>query len=167
MRALKSKNQGFTLIETVIVLAISAALAIGLLSSYSVNQRRSRFTDAIERVVTSLERIRQETNSAYTTLDCGPDGICTAADHDLDKIFFGKVVIFSNNNPNYTVTSLTTVRSESVDPGARVGAEGNVTLTAPWGVECWCSGPGDSTPFSRPRFPPSITRPSSRPYGSA
>ena len=118
----KNQNQGFTLIETIIVLAISAALAIALLSSYTINQRRSRFTDAVERVVSALERVKQEANSAYTTGTGTTPG----------RIFFAKAVSFTNNQETYTVDTLTADQADTLNDIRLENSQ--VTESISWGV---------------------------------
>ncbi len=125
------------------VLAISSALAIGLLSSFGNSQRRTRFSDAIERVVSSLESIRTEVNSAYTTSTTG------GADTLGERIFFAKSVQFDNNLSVYTISTLTAKRiaDDSLDFILLEGTP--VTASIPWGVYCACPGADRVVSFVR------------------
>lgn len=94
----KLRNRGFTLTETIIVLAITALIASFALTGIGLIQRRSRFRDSVERVVAQLEALKSEVASGYIT------GQATVSPN---RVHFGKVVTFTNGSSSYRIQSLT------------------------------------------------------------
>lgn len=80
---------GFTLIEVILVLAISSLLALILFNSYGDINRRTQFHDGIERIVTQLETTRNEANSTINANANSGD--------DASKVNFSRVVNFFAN----------------------------------------------------------------------
>lgn len=122
MLSVKQKRRlgGFTLIEVMIVLAISSLLAIVLVGAYNGQQRRARFADAVESVVADLDRVKAEVAAGYST-GSGNSG---------SRLFFGKAVVLAANN--YQVQTLTSDFQDTVS-----GLQNASTLTSgnfAWGV---------------------------------
>ncbi|MBI3983802.1 prepilin-type N-terminal cleavage/methylation domain-containing protein [Candidatus Microgenomates bacterium] len=123
------RTAGFTLIEVIIVLAISGALAVGLLNRYSITQRRARFTAAVEQTVARLDGFRNETSSSYVP---GGDGGAAGGLGSDSQVFLGRLVTFNVNSSTLTVATLV---ADNTDVRANVQTSGSAnTFTIPWGV---------------------------------
>lgn len=133
MLRLTDKNSGFTLTETIIVLAITALVAAFALTGIGLIQRRTRFRDSVERLVAQLETLKSEVASGYIT------GQATVL---ADRVHFGKVVTFTSGSGTYRVRSLTAPDVDncaSIAPGAcitnPISAEGvDTTAVLAWQV---------------------------------
>ncbi len=128
MRASKHTSAGFTLIEIMMVLAISSLLAVGLLNAYTQNQRRAQFSDAVEGLVSGLEKVRTEVNSSFTasTANTGKDP---------ETVFFGKEIIFRAGNPNVTSEVITSTNVEDPSQAVLTCQNANITtIGLDWGV---------------------------------
>lgn len=95
--------RGFTLIEIIMVLAISSLLALILLGNYQATQQRERFRDGVERAVTLLERVKNEAN---TTVNVDGDG------DNPSRLVFAKAVVFTDESSDMEVVSLSAVDRE-------------------------------------------------------
>src|SRR3990167_5911338 len=96
----RNKKGGFTLIEIMMVLAIASLMAIILFTTFGNTRQRTQFTDAIERVSSSLERAKTEANSSYTS----------GGGTTLGRAFFARAVIFSNGSGDFQTVTLTAGR---------------------------------------------------------
>lgn len=136
MSGIKQRSAGFTLIEVLMVLAISSLLSVILFTTYSTTQRRARFTDAIERAVSELEKIKTEATSSFTT---GPGNL------DPDRIFFAKVVRFNAGD-----ISVQPVTADKADTISGLTNSGSIdTFILPWGVELTSTNGNDIVVFAR------------------
>lgn len=117
----RRKDAGFTLIETVLVLAISSLLALLLIGLYSNQQKRARFADAIESTVARLETVKSEVSSGFST----------GSGTNPNRVFFGKAITFTPDSASYTVSSLTADIGDSIN---NITVENQSTTTMPWGV---------------------------------
>ncbi len=143
----KRRNQGFTIIEVLIVLAVSGLLLTAALVTINGKQRVTSFNQSIRNLQTELQQIVNDVGSGYYpnngTISCangGPGGgvklTSGAASQgtNVDCIFLGKVLQFAvgSNDPEiYNVYTLAGLRGNIVSPSldlksakARVIAKG-------------------------------------------
>ncbi len=120
----KKSLMGFTLIELILVLAISSLLAVILLNNYTSTRRRAQFTDAIERVVTQLEQAKNEANTTVNSESSGTNS---------SRLVFAKSVVFSTAAPSQF--RIYTLSADNADALAGVSVEpGERSIDIPWGV---------------------------------
>lgn len=122
-------STGFTLIEVMIVLAISSLLAVILITLYGSQQGRAQFADATESVVSKLQSVKTEVNSGFST----------GSGNMKERIFFGKAVVFAEGSQEYTVYTLTADNADTLSGLEYVDGDGNgvpdvETVKIPWGV---------------------------------
>lgn len=127
---------GFTLIEVMIVLAISSLLVLILINNYSQSRRRAEFHDAIERIVVKLEQVRGEANSTTNSNAGGGE--------NPSRVNFSKVVNFRNTTGNVGQMRIFNLSADNTsDPPQNVvldaDAAGNPgspqIIDIPWGVQ--------------------------------
>lgn len=136
----RNKKGGFTLIEIMMVLAIASLMAIILFTTFGNTRQRTQFTDAIERVTTSLERAKTEANSSYTSGTGTTQG----------RAFFARAVVFSSGSGSFQTVTLTADRFEAGNTIANIAQETNAeNTTMPWGVVCSGSECNTAVVFSR------------------
>lgn len=140
MRLSGKQQGGFTLIEVMMVLAIASLMAVILFTTFGRTRQRTQFTDAIERVATSLERAKTEANSSYTSGSGTTQG----------RAFFARAVLFSNGAGDFQTVTLTADRFESGNSIANIVQETNFESTnIPWGVLCSGNACNTAIVFSR------------------
>lgn len=131
-------SSGFTLIEVMLVLAISSLLAIILLNSYNDLNRRSQFRDGIERIVTKLEATRNEANSTINT-NADPG-------NDETRVNFSRVVNFfvdASGKSQMRIFKLSADNAEGQPSNVQINVDagGNQNINAPevtnleWGIK--------------------------------
>lgn len=86
-RMRKVKNKGFSLVEVVIVLAISAGLIVIALSVFS-QRRRVASDDAVEQIASSVQTVRNEAQNGFGPADD------TGFNHN--DTLYGEAIRFSN-----------------------------------------------------------------------
>ena len=114
---MRTNEEGYTIVEVMIVLAISAAMFVLVISSLAGRQNRTEFTTSIQNLKTQISQTISEISAGYypsynnfTCTDVG--GVPTivsgsrAQGENSDCIFLGKVIQFgvSNTNPEQFVT---------------------------------------------------------------
>jgi prepilin-type N-terminal cleavage/methylation domain-containing protein len=138
MHAQKHKIRGFTLIEVTLALAISTLMILLLFGTYRNARRRAAFTDAIERVVTTLEQAKTE---AVSTVNVKPASPGTTS----GRVVFAKAVDFAtSSNQQYTRTLLAdrsdTLQNIALSPEVQ-------SSTVPWQVGFLSVGSGSTHDF--------------------
>lgn len=119
----RHRAQGFTLIEIIMVLAISSLLMLILLGGYGSTRQRAQFQDGVERVVSLLEQVQTEANSTLN-LESGSNNV--------NRVLLGRAVRFDSSNPEeLEIILLTADNSSSL---ANISAETERTFSIPWGV---------------------------------
>jgi prepilin-type N-terminal cleavage/methylation domain-containing protein len=130
---------GFTLIEVMLVLAIASLLAVILLNGYGKTRQRAQFNDAVERLVSNIDRAKTESNSTYTT----GSGVTAS------RIFFGKAFLLTKDSGNFIIRNLTANRNESGVP-EEVREEGTSSSDViAWGATCQGDDCNKAIVFSR------------------
>lgn len=116
-------SKGFTLIEVIMVLAISSLLALILLGGYQETQKRERFRDSVERTVTLLEQTKNEANA---TVNVAGDG------DTAGRLVFAKAVIFTDGSSDIEVVTLSAADREVL---SGIRQDDSRTVRIPWQVE--------------------------------
>lgn len=101
------QNTGFTLIEVMIVVAISAMLATIIVIGQGAFMDRSRFNDAMDTLHSRLNQTRREVYAVVngnTGFDC--DGNNSEVGTDTDCVLFGKAVQFNPDDTQVTTRTL-------------------------------------------------------------
>lgn len=115
---------GFTLIESMIVLAIGSLLGMMVLFGQGEIRVRVQFADAVELAKNTLVSVKNEAN---TTVNGGGGSGGT----NINQIFFAKRVTFTNNSSTIQVDTLV------IDPGftnINVLPGSTYSTNLPWGV---------------------------------
>lgn len=101
------QNTGFTLIEVMIVVAISAMLATIIVIGQGAFMDRSRFNDAMDTLHSRLNQTRREVYAVVngnTGFDC--EGNNSEVGTDTDCVLFGKAVQFNPDDTQVTTRTL-------------------------------------------------------------
>lgn len=96
---------GFSVVEIIMVLAITSLLFLIAFSGQAEIRSRARFTDAIDQTVAAITKAQNEANSSLTLNQAADRGTGAGA---IDKtIFFGMLARISNGESQITVTPMT------------------------------------------------------------
>lgn len=100
----RARPSGFTIIETMLVLAVSAALFVAIAVGISGRQNRVRFQQAINEATLQIQRAVNEVQTGYYPTSEGTSST---------RMWIGKVIQLRGtaNAETYTVHSLTGARS--------------------------------------------------------
>lgn len=120
---------GFTIIESMIVLAVTGILFASAVAIISGKQNKAQFQQAVNAVKTEIEQTVSDVQSGYypnaKNFSCaiGAGGALTISDQDSesaadqgsnkDCVFLGKVVQFKISDDNYAIFSLAGLRTAS------------------------------------------------------
>lgn len=126
---------GFTLIEVVMVLAISSLLSLMLLGGYQERQVRLRFSAALENVLSTLQSAKTQSNTTVNTR--------ANAGTDPGQVVYGQVIRFSGSD--ISATDLVGAKTASF---SAVSAGAATTSAIPWGIT-FQAGPYDGVIFAR------------------
>lgn len=87
---LKAKNQGLAIVETILVIAISAALFVVVIGVFTTRQR-TQYDDAARQVMAEIAKVRNEAQQG--------EGPTTQAERDVQsgKELYGKAIRFNTN----------------------------------------------------------------------
>ena len=100
----KVSQNGFTLIEVMLVLGISGLLLLITFFGQGSVRTQSQFRDAVEEFRASLEKIKDNVNTGVSANELGCAG--SGAGRNEDCIQYGRAVTFDNNSSDYTITPL-------------------------------------------------------------
>ncbi len=117
---LKRSSQGFTVVETILVLSISSLLLSMAIAGQSQLRVRAQFTDSIEKAKITLARAKNEALSTHLK----------GSGNDLGRIFFAKRVIFTPGSNVIDIDTLV-ISPTNVISVAPSSAE---QIPLPWGV---------------------------------
>ncbi|HEY5442287.1 MAG TPA: prepilin-type N-terminal cleavage/methylation domain-containing protein [Candidatus Saccharimonadales bacterium] len=123
---------GYTIIEVMIVLAVSGVMFLIAASFINGKQARSAFTAGVNDMASQIQdTVEQVTDGKYSDipLSCSTGGgnltfpVGGAQGTNSDCVFLGKLFRFTTNSPNYTLSSLAGKRSigdvtPTISPGA-------------------------------------------------
>jgi len=125
--ARNNQQRGFTIVEVIVVVAVSGALLlIGVLGQGQV-QDKARFTDSLETLESELESVKVSAESTSNTADV------TGGD-SLSEVVFGSMISFAPNNDRYN-TSLLSHRDDGELSAFSAKVEGVNEKTMRWGLE--------------------------------
>jgi prepilin-type N-terminal cleavage/methylation domain-containing protein len=117
---------GFTLIEIILVVTISAALGAMVLSGQRQVRQRAQFSDGVEKIKNSLVGVKNEANTTVNS----------AGGNDTDRIVIGKLARFTDNSSQIEVGTLvarcTNPTCSEINP--TLNQQDTYTITVPWGV---------------------------------
>lgn len=143
MGRITHKNHGFSLIEVVVVLAISSLLLLILAGGYSILQQRNRFKDGVERIVSTLERTRTEANSTLNVTNPAPGT-------NENRLVFAKAVHFTDGSDTLQLLTLSADNDETL---GLINLETTETAQIPWRVGFDESPPSSATTVVFARSP--------------
>lgn len=135
-------NTGFTLIEVMIVVAISSALATMIVIGHGAFMERARFNDAMDTVLSQLNRSRREVYAVVnenTGRDCS-GSLNSDTGANTDCVLFGKAVQFHPDSSQITIRTLVatldgTNFTNQEMAGLREITQMQRTSQLEWGVE--------------------------------
>jgi len=154
-------KDGFTIVETLIVLAVTSALFVSIAATIVGRQGRAQFMTGINDVKQHLQQIINETESGYypnngnfQCLAGTPPQINGVSGNSLgtngDCIFLGNVIYFGKGQPD-TVFSIYPIAGNRQKSGANVTSLDDAwpTAIAP-GTSTNSGTPDDSTTYTMP-----------------
>lgn len=113
MKTVNSQH-GFTLVEVVIALAITAALIMGVIAAQGGLRQESSFNTSIDRIQNSLVRVQ---NEAFSGVKTGTAGVGKS-----DTVIFGKLVQFNDAAGEKGKMKVYTLIGDAEDPDALLQA---------------------------------------------
>ncbi len=138
-----NQNQkGFTILEVLIVIAISAALASTIIVWQGTFTENTRFTEGMDTLNSQLNQTRREVYSVVnenTDLDCHGNTNNTAG-ANKDCVIFGKAVVFNDGSSQADVKTLVAMvdgddfTDLEVDSLREIG-DLERTMNIEWGIE--------------------------------
>lgn len=138
----KTKNQGFTLIELMIVVVVIGILAAIAIPAYSDYVQRSRRADAKSSILAvQLEQEKWRANNVAYTADLTDLGFSSADNVDSIDGFYTVDIANGASTANYTVTAVPTGPQATDDCGTFTltvtAASGAVPSAGGSVEECW------------------------------
>lgn len=126
MRRLRA-TQGYTIVELVIVLAISSMLIVGVVAGVGTQRQQTSFSTAIEAVKSQIANVKNEAFSGVSERENGGNSAQT---------YFGKLVEFDNSNGegDPTVTTSTLVANTATSNPTQLYKCDTTTTTLKEGV---------------------------------
>lgn len=131
-----NRQAGFTLIELIVAITISSALAVIALVGFSNLRGQTQFSNAVEQTKEFVTSQRTETYA----------GVELTGGGDKNLIFFGRLLTFSAGT--ITVQTLVTINGSDPLPGQAVFTSpgssntNDITYVIPYSVAFDFSGPG-------------------------
>jgi type II secretory pathway pseudopilin PulG len=116
-------SRGFTIVETLLFLAVSSLLVLIVTVGRGVSVRRTQFTDTLESLQSFLIQLQRE---QFSTANPGSPSI--TGQHDPDVIQFMTVVRFTPGSSDVTIERCTTDRENG--PRTSAGAYTNYSCAA-------------------------------------
>ena len=143
--SVKSGAKGFTIIEVMLVLAVSGLLLLIAFFGQGAITQRARFTDSVENLKSQMETIRDSVNNTVIEESEGCNGSVPATTAKCIK--FGELVSFTNESDNFTVQ---TIIADGPDSDAEISPDRTVVkprlvntpsqLTTRWGLTPYVDG---------------------------
>jgi prepilin-type N-terminal cleavage/methylation domain-containing protein len=125
------RQSGFTLIELILVMAISGALAAIAMMGFSTLRGQTQFSDSVERLKEDVLKSRQEALST----------IKSSGGTDPTKVTFGKLLTFTPGSSTVQVQTLVTINNYQA---------GNVTSPTAAQAVTISAAPGDTSSYTIP-----------------
>lgn len=141
----EKRSQGFTIVETLIVLAVTSSLFVMAAIVINGRQQKTDFQVGIRNLQQQIQQVINETRSGYYpssgTFNCsataGSNVRLTAGSNtqgqNQDCTFVGKTLVVGGNShrDNYTVYSLAGKRTLSNGDDVKLAKDANITAIAP------------------------------------
>lgn len=105
-------KRGFTIIEVMLVLAITGLMLVGVLGGTYRNIEQQRYTDSYR---SFAEYLRQNYNEVLSPESWSTDSGDIAAGRSPNKAIYGKIIVFGLNNDPEHVYSATVVGGTKID----------------------------------------------------
>jgi prepilin-type N-terminal cleavage/methylation domain-containing protein len=120
------QQSGFTLIELIMVLALTSGFAILALSSFTVLRDQSQFNDSLTRLQSEVLAQRQE---ALSTIEL-------TGGTNAGSVTLGKLMEFTPGSSTVQIRTLVTANTEapSADQAVAVDTKQNAQFQMPWGA---------------------------------
>lgn len=126
---LKEREAGFTLVELVIVMAISMSMAVAVFAGFAGLQRGVKFTDSVERVKEVLAASKNEANSTVNTV-----GGETTSGRSNTRLILGRAVVFMGHGSGEYLTFDIIGTDEDSPKPVDVVLTSSPGRAIPWGV---------------------------------
>lgn len=123
----KKPNQGFTLVEVILVLAISSMMLIGLIGASFSTISRQRYNDSVRGYAEFLRSIYNEVINPESLGNAVPDTPDYSIGNSSSEAILGKVVVFGANGDSSKVYTATLVGNSNINRGTDVSFLQSIT----------------------------------------
>lgn len=128
-------QSGFTLIEIIMVMAVSAALGSMVLFGQAEVRKRAQFSDGIEKTKNALMGVKNEANTTVNACFV-PPGPCGSGGDDTSHIVVGKLAEFTDDSSVIQVSTLLArcqdIACNNID--VFLNKRDTYSINIPWGV---------------------------------
>lgn len=147
-----AKARGFTIAETLIVLAITGGLFVAVAITLSGRQQSTQFSQGIQEIKTQIQQVISDVSVGYypnaNNFSCTPSltgptfgGVATAQGENTGCTFIGKALQFRPNSPSdpeqFNILSLAGLQRNNTgdEPKTYAGAGGALPSVVPGATE--------------------------------
>ncbi len=132
-----SGQRGFTIIETMLFLSVSALLFVGLISGVQVMINSARFSDAVNALQTKFRDQFEEVRSGINTRSGSLEDVCgtgssMVAPGSSNCLILGKIIRFTDNSSklriNYVIGNQINSQNSSTDSVAMLASMPRISI---------------------------------------